>query len=197
MKNFILGGALASLLTCSVALHAQSSPKTTTPIQHVVVIFQENISFDHYFATYPVAANNNPSEPVFLAAPNTPSVNGLSGSLVTNNPNSAPPVRLTRAQAVTCDQNHSYTPEQQAVNSGLMNKFVQYTGVGSGQSCDVGGLGNNVVMAYFDGNTVTAFWNYAQHFAMSDNAFTDTYGPSTVGALNVISGQTNGAVAVL
>ncbi len=25
----------------------------TTPIQHVVVIFGENISFDHYFGTYP------------------------------------------------------------------------------------------------------------------------------------------------
>ena len=30
---------------------------TTTPIKHVVVIFQENVSFDHYFATYPDAAN--------------------------------------------------------------------------------------------------------------------------------------------
>ena len=48
------------------------------------------------------------------------------------------------------------------------------------------------VMGYFDGNTVTALWHYAQHFAMSDNAYTDTYGPSTPGALNVVAGQTNG-----
>ena len=47
-------------------------------------------------------------------------------------------------------------------------------------------------MGYYDGNTVTALWNYAQHFAMSDNAYTDTYGPSTPGALEVVSGQTNG-----
>ena len=47
-------------------------------------------------------------------------------------------------------------------------------------------------MGYFDGNTVTAMWHYAQHFAMSDNAYTDTYGPSTPGALNVVAGQTNG-----
>ena len=26
---------------------------TRTPIKHVVVIFQENVSFDHYFGTYP------------------------------------------------------------------------------------------------------------------------------------------------
>ena len=30
---------------------------TATPIKHLVVIFNENISFDHYFGTYPVATN--------------------------------------------------------------------------------------------------------------------------------------------
>ena len=47
-------------------------------------------------------------------------------------------------------------------------------------------------MGYYDGNTVTAMWQYAQHFAMSDNAYTDTYGPSTPGVLNLVAGQTNG-----
>jgi phospholipase C len=83
----------------------------------VVVIFQENVSFDHYFATYPVAANNNAAEPTFVASPNTPSVNGLSGPLLTNNPNSSPPFRLTRAQSVTCDQDHNYLDEQKATTA--------------------------------------------------------------------------------
>ena len=48
-------------------------------------------------------------------------------------------------------------------------------------------------MAYFDGKTVTALWNYAQNFAMSDNSFATTFGPSTPGALNLISGNTHGA----
>ena len=48
-------------------------------------------------------------------------------------------------------------------------------------------------MNYYDGNTVTALWNYAQHFAMSDNFFDTTYGPSTPGAINLISGNTHGA----
>ena len=47
-------------------------------------------------------------------------------------------------------------------------------------------------MGYYDGNTVTALWNYAQHFALSDNSWTTTFGPSTPGALNLISGQSNG-----
>ena len=34
-----------------------ANPTTQTPIKHVVVIFFENISFDHYFGTYPFATN--------------------------------------------------------------------------------------------------------------------------------------------
>src|SRR5690242_19239445 len=57
---------------------ARNNPslRTTTPIKHVVVIFGENVSFDHYFGTYPHAANL-PGEPKFVAKPNTPLVNGL------------------------------------------------------------------------------------------------------------------------
>jgi phospholipase C len=47
-------------------------------------------------------------------------------------------------------------------------------------------------MGYYDGNTVTALWNYAQNYAMSDNSFGTTFGPSSVGAINLVSGQTHG-----
>ncbi len=52
-------------------------------------------------------------------------------------------------------------------------------------------------MGYFDGNTVTALWNYAQHFSLNDNNYTTHFGPSTPGALNLISGQTSGVDATL
>ena len=173
-------------------LEAQSSSGTTTsPIQHVVVIFQENVSFDHYFATYPVAQNKTLGEPPFVAAPNTPPVNGLTGPLLTNNPNPFGPFRIGRTNAVTCDQNHGYMAEQLAANSGLMNKFPQSTG-SSSASCDFNSLGANVVMGYYDGNTTTAIWNYAQNYAMSDNFYGTQFGPSTPGALNVTSGNTTG-----
>ncbi len=86
------------------------SAGTATPIKHVVVIFQENVSFDHYFGTYPQAANTDGNP--FHAQPGTPSVNGLTPALLNHNPNSANPQRLTPAQALTCDQNHGYTAEQ-------------------------------------------------------------------------------------
>ena len=51
-----------------------------------------------------------------------------------------------------------------------------------------------MVMGYFDGNTVTGYWNYAQHYAMNDNSYNTQFGPSSPGAINVISGQTNGVI---
>ncbi|HEY3909268.1 MAG TPA: alkaline phosphatase family protein [Stellaceae bacterium] len=173
---------------------------TATPIKHLVVVYDENVSFDHYFATYPKAANP-PGEPAFRAAPGTPRVNNLaSADLLTNNPNftnsengadAAEPFRLDRTQAATADQNHAYTAEQQAYDHGKADLFPKYTGKGTPGG--VGAFGTKgQVMGYFDGNTVTALWRYAQHFALSDNAYADTYGPSTPGALEVVAGQTNG-----
>ncbi|GMA62638.1 hypothetical protein NZD89_22860 [Alicyclobacillus fastidiosus] len=106
--------------------------KANTPIQHVVVIFDENESFDHYFGTYPVAKNPT-GEPPFYAAPGTPSVNGLTAALLTNNPNEANPQRLDRSQAVTPDFDHGYTSEQKSFDGGLMDKFVQNDGHGNSE----------------------------------------------------------------
>ena len=177
--------------------------KTTYPIKHLVVIFNENISFDHYFGSYPNALNPE-GEPVFEPAKNTQrDINNLlaNPALLDNNPNlnsangtgATNPFRLDRTQANTADQGHSYTPEQKAYDGGKNDLFPLDTGKGtSGGAGAFGTTGQ--VMGYFDGNTVTAFWTYAQNFAMSDNAWTDDFGPSTPGALNMFAGTTNGAV---
>ncbi|MDE1893458.1 MAG: alkaline phosphatase family protein [Xanthomonadaceae bacterium] len=183
---------------------AQDAVPTATPIKHLVVIFGENRSFDHYFGTYPVAGNP-PGEPVFTALPGTPAVHGLSKALLTDNPNARNPAngvnavnpfRLDRTQANTEGQNHAYTPEQLAYDNGLADRFPAYTGNNTVSSTGAFGA-SGLVMAYFDGNTVTALWNYAQHFALNDNTYTDTYGPSTPGALEVVSGTNNGAQAIV
>ncbi len=191
-----LSGALAATALC-----ASTAGATATPIQHIVVIFQENVSFDHYFGTYP-NATNPAGEPAFTPVPGTPTVNGLSEILLTNNPNlsnpangagATNPFRLDRSEAATSDQNHAYLAEQLATDFGLMDLFPAEVGTAGpppGSSAPVGTKG--LVMGYYDGNTVTAIWNYAQHFAMSDNSYCTVFGPSTPGALNLISGQTNG-----
>jgi phospholipase C len=105
--------ALPAFAASKPAKASAATLATATPIQHLVVIFQENVSFDHYFGTYPNALNPA-GEPKFKAAANTPPVNGLNNALLTRNPNSNPanaagassPFRLDRSQAVTPDQNH-------------------------------------------------------------------------------------------
>ena len=192
--------------------------KTKTKIKHLVVIFNENRSFDHYFGTYPFALNP-PGEPAFVPAPGTPIPNNFTShpELLTANPNLNPlnnvtsplsvasnPFRLDRTQSNTASQSHNYTNEQKAFDNGAADLFPVNVG-----SDNVSGLTNTnapaplgspafntkaQTMGFFDGNTVTAFWNYAQNFAMSDNAWSDTFGPSTPGLLNMFAGQTNGVV---
>ena len=177
-----------------------NDPATTTPIKHVIVIFQENVSFDHYFATYPFAANSTSGEPVFEAAPDTPAVDGLltGPAAPPNNPTlnisgtgTVQPFRLGRNQATTCDMDHNYTDEQAAYHAGQVDLVLQKLS-STAANC---APDKSTVMGYFDGNTVTGLWNYAQHFAMSDNFFNTTYGPSSPGAINLVSGNTYGVLA--
>jgi phospholipase C len=177
---------------------------TATPVKHLVVIFDENVSFDHYFGTYPYAANTDGS--TFTAKRGTPKINGLytsitpsgpAGPLLTANPNLNNPTRLTHAQALSCDQDHAYTPEQEAVDGGKMDKFVQFTETATCTGTPTTPYGApGLVMDYYDGNTVTGLWNYAQNYAMSDNNYDTTFGPSTPGALNLISGNDSPGYAV-
>src|ERR1700689_5370601 len=63
----MLLGMLATGTALSTGFAAPSFAQefqTTTPIRHVVVIFQENASFDHYFGTYPTALNPAGQPPV-------------------------------------------------------------------------------------------------------------------------------------
>jgi phospholipase C len=197
LKSCLISAAgSAALLACvtAIAHDGYRDPagafSTITPVKHVVVIFQENVSFDHYFGTYPHALNPT-GEPAFQARRGTPAVNGLNSELLNHNPNAANPQRLDRSEPLTCDQDHGYGAEQKAFDGGLMDKFVEFTDQESCGAPDISRPG--LVMDYYDGNTVTALWNYAQYFAMSDNSYGTTFGPSSPGALNLIAGQTHGA----
>jgi phospholipase C len=193
---------------------AGATTPPTTPIDHVVVIFQENVSFDHYFSTYPQAANTDGQ--TFTAKAGTPAVDGLkpatdpsipaalqhSSDLTASNPNSSLPVRLSSnvnplstnpgsaAGLLTCDQDHNYADEQAAFDNGAMDKFVQTVGTATGKNPSGQPCTASQVMDYYDGNAVTGLWNYAQNFAMSDDSFGTSFGPSAPGAINLVSGDT-------
>jgi phospholipase C len=204
-------GGTGSLTTPGTTTTALTSVAVapSTAIKHVVVIFGENISFDHYFGTYPNAANTGGT--TFTAVAGTPIPNNYisNPNLLTANPNlsagntstASNPFRLGPNQAGTADQDHNYGPEQMAFDNGKMDLFPFSVG-----TADTATLFNEtaapstaattaLTMGYYDGNTVTAMWNYAQHYAMNDHSFGTTFGASTQGAINLVSGQTNGAIA--
>ena len=192
-----LGLGLLLLPVASATEPEDASRRPKTPIKHLVVIFQENHSFDVYFGTYPKALNP-PGQPAFHARRGTPSVNGLTPTLIKRNPNSSKPFRIDRTESYTCDQDHEYTAEQKARNGGLMDQFVRFDAEppsNARQFCHKTPTGQwDTVMGYFDGNTVTALWNYAQHFALSDNSYATMSGQSTRGALNLTAGDTFGVL---
>src|SRR5260370_13254552 len=97
----LLARAISALAIASICAEPAMAAGPVTPIQHVVVIFQENVSFDHYFGTYPMAMNTTAGEPIFHADPKTPSVNNLlAAGLLNKNPNfvspNGNPFRLSR-----------------------------------------------------------------------------------------------------
>ncbi len=198
---------VAAVVGATASADGGHGDKTATPIKHLVVIFQENVSFDHYFGTYPEALRT----PTARRSPRRrvrPRCNGLSTALLAHNPNLAPPKRLDSSPTglagdpggqITCDQDHNYSDEQQSFDSGAMDQFVQSVGTDGGTHNPGGGTTSGgalcdpkIVMDYYDGNSVTALWNYAQRFSMSDNSFGTTFGPSAPGAINVTSGNTGG-----
>ena len=232
MRHPVISGCLAAAFAVATAQaddRDDRGVRTATPVKHLVVIFQENISYDHYFGTYP-RAQNNPGETPFKASKHTPINNNLltpldvnngftplvGVNLLTNNPNSNPnaplvtnnlrhngtdaanPFRLSPSQASTADQGHNDMPEQAAYNNGQMDGFPAWVGTAGGTATNgplpppAAVATKGLTMGYYDGNTVTAFWNYAQHYAMNDNSYSSQFGPSSPGALNLISGQANG-----
>src|SRR3984885_15032035 len=115
--------------------------KTKYPIKHLVVVFNENRSFDHYFGSYPNALNPE-GEPLFEPAKNTQrDINNLlaNPALLDNNPNlnsangtgATNTFRLDRTQANTAEHTHSYTPEQKAYDGGKIDLFPVNTGSGT------------------------------------------------------------------
>ncbi len=169
-------------VTCSGHNDAALAIPTTTKIKHVVVIFGENVSYDHYFGTYPNAqnlagetpfpaatapANNNLATPLDVTASFAP-IAGL--DLLGMNPNlnaanltgASNPFRLAAAQAWTNSQGHNYLPEQQAYDNGLMDLFPKFTGAaGPPPGAPPIALTKGLVMAYFDGNTLGTWWSHA------------------------------------
>ena len=114
-------------------------------------------------------------------------MNGLPGA-ADGQPQRRQPAAAGPGAAQRCGSNHGYTAEQQAVDQGRIDQFVEETG-------------NHARRLRPDARRWTTSTatpsprcgTTRSTSRMSDNSFGTTYGPSTAGALNLVSGQTHGA----
>ena len=168
--------ALTALALCGVtaaacAPAAGSSPAASSPapgltgihkIQHVVVIMQENRSFDSYFGTYP-------------GADGLPMSNGVSTACVSD----AETGTCVRPFVDHADVNgggpHGASNASADINGGAMNGFVNQANSarkGCGDPNDPAcSNGNNDVMGYHVQSDIPNYWSYAQHYVLQDHMF--------------------------
>jgi phospholipase C len=133
--------------------------QTTSNVKHLVVIVQENHTFDSYFGNYCTAAVG--SNPTCTTGPSCcesgpRSVSGHS------------PAVLDDAANAAYDPNHSQSCELSEIDNGAMDRFV------TGATCS-----NAQNFAYSDAATMAAYWGYAQNYAIADRYFQPAAGASS------------------
>jgi phospholipase C len=189
------GVVLAAVLVGTLELRGSNAapPTQTLPvvhggihkIKHIVVIMQENRSFDSYFGTYPGADGipglaGNPGKVPCLPDPRTK--------------------KCVRPYHDTADRNSGGPHGEAAANSdiagGKMNGFQRQARIGSAAACrvnpDVPGCSFSSsapdVMGYHDASEIPNYWAYAHHFVLQDHMFESVNSWSLPAHLAEVSG---------
>jgi phospholipase C len=164
MKLTLGAAFLASLLITSALPHQVSAAPAATPIKHVIVILEENHTFDNYFGTYP-------------------GVNGIYNvKAMPDEPGGPPAVApyLFTSPVLKANLNNSWTAAHDAYDNGSMNGFI------SAQN------GSDVTMGYYDYHLIPYYWDYATQYTLFDNFFSSVMGPSLPNHLYLLAGQSGG-----
>ncbi len=177
--------AAAGVLTAGLLAACSAVPADTNPaagihkIKHVIIIMQENRSFDSYFGTYP-------------GADGIPMRNGVPTVCVPN-----PKGPCTRPYHDTSDVNgggpHSEPNAVADVNGGTMGGFIiQRDQAGAhcqnvnDPACSVGATPD--VMGYHTGAEIPNYWAYAKNFVLADHMFEPVKSWSLPDHLYMVSG---------
>jgi acid phosphatase len=172
--------ALALLAACAVT-DAQRAPAALARIEHIVVIYAENRSFDHLYGLFPGAegiADATPEQKTQLDhdgrplphLPPTYEGGKVRADLPTAGlPNGpfridAPPI-ARRWDEVLPSPIHAYWQNREQINGGKNNGFVAMSNVGAW------------VMGYFDGSQMK-LWRWAREYTLADHFFMGAFGGS-------------------
>jgi phospholipase C len=144
-----------------------TSGSSAQKIRHIVIIVQENRTFDNIFAGYPGA------DTVMV---------GRCKPIPSQHLCPKGRVRLKAIPyAGEHDMSHNYTPAWDAVDGGKMDAFDVNPGYGPKYV----GL---YPYSYIERSEVAPYWSMAQHYALLDRMFPTELGPSFTSHLNLIAG---------
>jgi phospholipase C len=183
--------AVPNVSAAAAARQVPVPPAHPTTIDHVIVIYLENHSFDNLFGTFPGA------EGLAQAGATATQIDG-NGKPYLNLPaimNAGLKLALPDARFPTLpntpfdidkfvpitqktrDLVHAFYQEQMQINGGKMDRFAEVS--------DAAGL----VMGYYDGSQ-TQLWKYAQDYVLADHFFHAAFGGSMLNHLWLVSAQT-------
>jgi phospholipase C len=179
-KIRILSGAIALILSGCATNDLKPSPSGLNRIEHIVVIYAENRSFDNLYGLYPGAngINQATSEQTTQLDHNGKPLPHLPPVYIHGKPDprfprnlpngpfrlDAPPVDW-RLDLVGPSPIHNYWQNIEQINGGKNNKFVAMTTVGAW------------TMGYYDGSTLES-WKWARQYTLADNFFMGAFGGS-------------------
>jgi phospholipase C len=168
MANSGCGGGASSVPAARQGMTRKSS-SPSSPIKHVVIIVQENRTFNNFFATYP----------------------GGDGTIVGNaeaEPNCSPPIQqgtipLKKVDLVVRkDLDHKYSGYKTARDNGNMDGFDAILG-GTGPEC-------TYPYQYTDPMQIQPYWTMAQQYVLAEHMFTTQGSDSFVAHQDLIRGDT-------
>ncbi len=140
-----------------------STPRATTKIQHVVIVIQENRSFDNLFATYP-------------------GVDGAThGTLHTGKS-----FKLNQGALAGKELNHMHSGFVTEYDGGKMDGFDK---IGFGSS-GTGGPAGTYPLRYVDPAQIRPYWFLAAHYAIADHLFQTQGSGSFTAHQDLIAGGT-------
>ena len=182
-------------------------------VKYVFVLFQENRSFDFYFATYP-GADGLYSQPAAKTAGlvqppgfTQPIVN-LDGTVSPISPFKIPftvtdvngkSVPLYPTDIASVDHSHTAIAAKLDLNPSLIARNDRYALTEEGVTLKDGKPSKvptlerkqfgELVLAHIDCDAAPFLWQYADRFTLFDRFFDTVIGPSTPNAIAMISGQ--------
>ena len=179
-RTVLQAGAAAGLAALAAdpfvksALASMPAPGKLSDVEHVVVLIQENRSFDHYFGTLPgVRGFTDGAEKGILAQPGYP-VEGYEGHLE--------PFHLD-STACFHDITHSWVPQHASWHEGAMDGFVEAHLAADGSSA------GPATMGYYEKADIPVYHALAEMFTICDSYFCSVLGPTDPNRLYSLSGH--------